>query len=34
MEKPAFIYDGRKILDAEKLEQIGFDVHVIGKVTT
>jgi UDPglucose 6-dehydrogenase len=33
MEKPAFIYDGRKILDADKLEEIGFDVHVIGKAS-
>ena len=32
MEKPAFIFDGRLILDHEKLSQIGFQVEVIGKV--
>lgn len=31
MEKPAFIFDGRKILDHEKLLQIGFRVETIGK---
>lgn len=31
MRKPAFIFDGRLILDAEKLQQIGFIVEVIGK---
>ena len=30
MEKPAFIFDGRKILDHEKLMQIGFRVETIG----
>jgi UDPglucose 6-dehydrogenase len=31
MNKPAFIFDGRLILDAKKLRQIGFTVEVIGK---
>ena len=31
MEKPAFIFDGRKILDHEKLSQIGFRVETVGK---
>ncbi|CAG8454644.1 300_t:CDS:2 [Funneliformis mosseae] len=31
MHKPAFIFDGRLILDAEKLRNIGFRVHTIGK---
>lgn len=31
MIKPAFIFDGRLILDAEKLRAIGFNVKVIGK---
>jgi len=31
MNKPAFIFDGRLILDAKKLKQIGFQVKVIGK---
>ena len=26
MEKPAFIFDGRKILDREKLQKIGFEI--------
>ena len=30
MEKPAFIFDGRKILNHEKLIQIGFRVETIG----
>ncbi|CAG8570664.1 8680_t:CDS:2, partial [Diversispora eburnea] len=29
MNKPAFIFDGRLILDAERLESIGFRVHTI-----
>jgi len=32
MVKPAFIFDGRNILDHEKLRKIGFEVHAIGKV--
>jgi len=31
MMKPAFIFDGRSILDHTKLEDIGFEVHAIGK---
>ena len=31
MEKPAFIFDGRKILDHENLAAIGFRVKTIGK---
>ncbi|MGE4563506.1 MAG: UDP-glucose 6-dehydrogenase [Victivallaceae bacterium] len=31
MEKPAFIFDGRNILDHDKLFEIGFNVYPIGK---
>ena len=31
MQKPAFIFDGRNILDHDALEKIGFHVHAIGK---
>mmetsp|Transcript_17420 Transcript_17420/g.25388 ORF Transcript_17420/g.25388 Transcript_17420/m.25388 type:complete len:219 (+) Transcript_17420:879-1535(+) len=31
MAKPAFIFDGRNILDHDKLRDIGFEVHAIGK---
>jgi len=31
MAKPAFIFDGRNILDHAKLKAIGFDVYAIGK---
>jgi UDPglucose 6-dehydrogenase len=31
MIKPAFLFDGRNILDHEKLFDIGFNVHAIGK---
>ncbi|CAO3645714.1 unnamed protein product [Cunninghamella blakesleeana] len=31
MHKPAFLFDGRLILDAAKLRKIGFRVNVIGK---
>jgi UDPglucose 6-dehydrogenase len=31
MEKPAFIFDGRKILDHAALVKIGFHVETIGK---
>jgi UDPglucose 6-dehydrogenase len=31
MYKPAFVFDGRNILDAEKLIEIGFEVKGIGK---
>lgn len=33
MNKPAYIFDGRLILDRKKLEKIGFKVEVIGKTT-
>lgn len=31
MAKPAFIFDGRNILDHDNLRKIGFEVHAIGK---
>lgn len=31
MAKPAFVFDGRNVLDLEKLRKIGFEVHAIGK---
>lgn len=31
MKKPAFVFDGRNILDAEKLRNIGWKVNAIGK---
>lgn len=31
MKKPAFIFDGRKILNHEKLSHMGFEVYTIGK---
>jgi len=31
MSKPAFLFDGRNLLDNNKLEAIGFQVHTIGK---
>lgn len=30
MPKPAFIFDGRRLLDKKELEQIGFVVYSIG----
>jgi len=33
MKKPAFIFDGRSILDHENLRKIGFEVYSIGKPT-
>lgn len=32
MEKPAFVFDGRLILDHDKLIKIGFQVEAVGKV--
>ena len=29
--KPAFIFDGRDILNVEKMKEIGFTVYSIGK---
>ncbi|CAO3703305.1 unnamed protein product [Rhizopus stolonifer] len=31
MNKPAFLFDGRLMLDAVELREIGFKVHIIGK---
>ena len=31
MMKPAFVFDGRNILDIKELQQIGFDMNSIGK---
>lgn len=31
MMKPAYVFDGRSILDHDKLMKIGFQVHTIGK---
>jgi len=31
MEKPAFIFDGRNILDHYKLFELGFNIYPIGK---
>jgi len=31
MKKPAFIFDGRNVLDQDLLERIGFTVYIIGK---
>ena len=31
MKKPAFVFDGRKLLDRELLRQLGFDYYAIGE---
>ncbi len=31
MLKPAFLFDGRNILDGKKMEEKGFKVYQIGK---
>ena len=31
MPQPAFVFDGRNILDHAKLRSLGFEVHAIGK---
>ena len=31
MEKPAFIFDGRNLLDVDEMYEIGFNVYPIGK---
>uniref|UniRef100_UPI00266C10C6 UDP binding domain-containing protein n=1 Tax=Victivallis vadensis TaxID=172901 RepID=UPI00266C10C6 len=31
MEKPAFLFDGRNLLDHRKLYEIGFNVYPIGQ---
>lgn len=33
MMKPAFLFDGRNLLDHEGLRNIGFEVHALGKTT-
>ena len=33
MEKPAFVFDGRKILDYNQLQSMGFTAYEIGKAT-
>ncbi|CAD7948022.1 unnamed protein product [Amoebophrya sp. A25] len=33
MKKPAFIFDGRNLLDHQALSAIGFEVHAIGKAS-
>ncbi|OIR58574.1 MAG: UDP-glucose 6-dehydrogenase [Amphiamblys sp. WSBS2006] len=32
MEKPAYVFDGRNILDRKKLAAIGFDVYSVGRL--
>ena len=31
MHRPAFVFDGRNILDAHTLDKLGFEVHGIGR---
>lgn len=31
MKRPAFVFDGRSIIDRKKYREIGFEIHVIGK---
>jgi UDPglucose 6-dehydrogenase len=31
MQRPAFVFDGRNIVDAARLSQLGFEVHSIGR---
>ncbi len=31
MQQPAFLFDGRNLLDHEKLTKLGFEIHAIGK---
>jgi len=33
MQKPAFMFDGRNIIDLEALEKIGFNVWGVGKAS-
>ena len=33
MQKPAFIFDGRNIIDFEKCKSIGFECWAVGKST-
>lgn len=34
MRKPMFVFDGRNVLDASKLEALGFRVEAIGKASS
>jgi UDPglucose 6-dehydrogenase len=34
MERPAYIFDGRNILDEKSLRQIGYNYYRIGKACT
>ena len=34
MKNPKFVFDGRNIMDVEKLEKLGFQVEVIGRAST
>lgn len=31
MQRPAFVFDGRNILDVARLTSLGFEVHSIGR---
>jgi len=31
MHRPAFVFDGRNVLEAQAMEKIGFEVHGIGR---
>jgi UDPglucose 6-dehydrogenase len=31
MHRPAFLFDGRNIMDACRLSEMGFEVHSIGR---
>lgn len=31
MQKPAFVFDGRAMLNADALKKIGFKVHTVGR---
>jgi len=33
MQKPAFVFDGRNLLDHSALRKVGFEVHAVGKPT-
>ena len=32
MQQPAFVFDGRNLLDRSKMAELGFELHSIGKV--
>ena len=34
MQKPAFVFDGRGILDPHDMRKIGFEIFIIGEATT